>query len=174
MFTKNCREQNNATEADLESMMEGKLPDTPAAKCTMTCTMKEFKIVIMSWSNFAKNRNILNVPKQKASSAFNVNFLQLDRRKWRWAAGTNGWKRCENDQISWCNGRNYNCRSRSWRKMQNIWNWRSVSYAHCIFKTFRNQKWIPFSVLFRCDFSAELGKCLENEALARGFTLDAF
>lgn len=46
MVTKNCREQNNATEADMESIMDGKVPETTAAKCTMTCTMKEFKIVI--------------------------------------------------------------------------------------------------------------------------------
>lgn len=47
MFTKNCREQNNATEADMEAMMEGKILENVAAKCTMTCTMKEFKIVIV-------------------------------------------------------------------------------------------------------------------------------
>lgn len=48
MFTKTCREQNNATEADMAPIMDGKIPETPAAKCTMTCTMKEFKIVMFS------------------------------------------------------------------------------------------------------------------------------
>lgn len=46
MFTEDCRKDNNATEADMEVMMEGKL-ETRAAKCTMTCTMKEYKIVII-------------------------------------------------------------------------------------------------------------------------------
>lgn len=49
LFTKKCRDENkyNASDADIEMMMQGKLPDNPAAKCTMTCTLKEFKIVII-------------------------------------------------------------------------------------------------------------------------------
>lgn len=46
MFTKNCRESNNATEADVEAMMEGKILETQSAKCTVTCALKEFRIVI--------------------------------------------------------------------------------------------------------------------------------
>lgn len=46
MFTENCRKLNNATDADMDVMMDGKIPETPSAKCTMTCTLKELKLVI--------------------------------------------------------------------------------------------------------------------------------
>lgn len=53
-----CRKQNNATEADMESIMNGQVPETPAAKCTMTCTMKEFGIVINLMTEFIKTTQI--------------------------------------------------------------------------------------------------------------------
>lgn len=46
-FTKNCREKNNATEADMEFMMKGKIPETTSAKCTIMCLLEDYKIVII-------------------------------------------------------------------------------------------------------------------------------
>lgn len=45
MFTEECRKTHKATDEDMNTIMEGNIPSTPAAKCTMTCTMKQFKMV---------------------------------------------------------------------------------------------------------------------------------
>lgn len=45
MFTKECRDTHKATDEDMKNIMDGNIPSTPAAKCTMTCTMKQFKMV---------------------------------------------------------------------------------------------------------------------------------
>lgn len=44
-FTEDCRNQNNATEADVEFWYKNKNVETPAAKCTFTCMLKELHLV---------------------------------------------------------------------------------------------------------------------------------
>lgn len=45
MFTEDCRKANNPTDDEMNNIMAGKVPETDPAKCTMTCVMKQYKIV---------------------------------------------------------------------------------------------------------------------------------
>lgn len=59
MFTEECRKTHKATDDDMKLIMEGKIPESKEAKCTMTCTIKQFKMVIIFHSqrieDFAMN-----------------------------------------------------------------------------------------------------------------------
>lgn len=44
-FTEDCRKSSNATDADMNEILEGNVPTSQGAKCTITCVMKQFKIV---------------------------------------------------------------------------------------------------------------------------------
>lgn len=58
MFTEDCRKTNKATDEDMNLVMDGKIPESKEAKCTMTCTMKQFKMVKnMKMVYFIENSN---------------------------------------------------------------------------------------------------------------------
>lgn len=45
-----CKEQSNATDADLNDMIEGNLPKTQEAKCMSSCMLEQFQLVISNYS----------------------------------------------------------------------------------------------------------------------------
>lgn len=47
-LTEDCRKKNNATEEDMNDIFEGKMTISKAAKCTGTCAMQQYNLVMMT------------------------------------------------------------------------------------------------------------------------------
>lgn len=45
MFTEECRKTHKGTEEEMNKIMSGEIVETKTAKCTMTCVMRQFKMV---------------------------------------------------------------------------------------------------------------------------------
>ncbi|XP_031626228.1 uncharacterized protein LOC116342670 [Contarinia nasturtii] len=45
MFSEECRKTHKPTEADMKKLMDGEILGTKPVKCTMTCVLKQFKLI---------------------------------------------------------------------------------------------------------------------------------
>lgn len=52
-LTEKCRKMNNASEEDMNSFLGGAMPMSKAIKCTLTCAMQEYQIVIITTTKYA-------------------------------------------------------------------------------------------------------------------------
>lgn len=44
-MTEDCKKTSKASDADVDNIMDGKIPETQESKCMMTCIMKQFTMV---------------------------------------------------------------------------------------------------------------------------------
>lgn len=45
-LTEDCRKEHKITDEEMDIILEGNIPESIEGKCTLTCTMKQFNVVM--------------------------------------------------------------------------------------------------------------------------------
>lgn len=157
------RKTHKATEDDVKTMLEGKVPSTSTAKCTTTCVMQQFKVV----------RWIFNKKSRGKTDLVQLSF-PIGQEKWSNQVSRGRlWDMFKISWSKWCRQRENGHWKRSLWKMQSSWYHWWVSLKKKTVSLYTNDRWY-YCLIFSCEFSGMVATCMETEAKARGITLDSF
>lgn len=105
------RKTHKATEDDVKTMLEGKVPSTSTAKCTTTCVMQQFKVV----------RWIFNKKSRGKTDLVQLSF-PIGQEKWSNQVSRGRlWDMFKISWSKWCRQRENGHWKRSLWKMQSSW-----------------------------------------------------